>query len=79
MTHIAPTYSTAQETAMQLLQASFCDHERAFKVWAKKKAVSIGTKSITMAANIRSWEPEYHIMRERDAKTADSSLAITLP
>ena len=39
----------------------------------------MGINMTTMAMKILIEEPEYQIMRDRDANTAVSSLAITLP
>ena len=39
----------------------------------------MGMNITAMAMNIRINEPENHIMRDSDANTAVSSLAITLP
>jgi hypothetical protein len=41
--------------------------------------MSIGTNRTSMAIKICCADPEYHIMRDREANTAVSSLAITLP
>ena len=64
---------------MQILRINTRVLDIPLKSCARKNAISIGINRTSMAMNIRTEEPENHIMRDSDANTAVSSLAMTLP
>jgi hypothetical protein len=63
---------------MAILNTSFCVFETPLRLCARKKETSIGMNMTAMAMKIRKDDPEYHIMRESEANTAVSSLALML-
>ena len=64
---------------MQIRRSAFWDCVIPHRTCAWKKEISIGINMTAMAMKILIEEPEYQVMRDRDANTAVSSLAITLP
>ena len=64
---------------MQILQISFWTFDNPLISCARKNAMSIGINKTSMAMKICRAEPEYQIIRDNEAKTAVSSVAVTLP
>ena len=64
---------------MRILHKFILFFDISFKLSARKNENSIGKNIAIMEISILHGSPEYHINREREANTAVSSLAMTLP